>query len=69
MPQVQTVTGPVETAELGPTLMHEHMFVLTADVQQNHPEEWGSEDERVADAVARLTALAATGVRTIVDPT
>ena len=69
MPQVQTVTGPVETAELGPTLMHEHVFVLTADVQQNYPEEWGSEDERVADAVARLTALAATGVRTIVDPT
>ena len=69
MPQVQTVTGPVETAELGPTLMHEHVFVLTADVQQNYPEEWGYEDERVADAVARLTALAATGVRTIVDPT
>jgi phosphotriesterase-related protein len=63
------VTGPVDTTELGPTLMHEHVFVLTPDVQQNHPEEWGSEDDRVADAVAKLTALAATGVRTIVDPT
>src|SRR3712207_7419052 len=49
--------------------MHEHVFVLTADVQQNYPEEWGSEDERVADAVRKLTELAATGVRTIVDPT
>jgi phosphotriesterase-related protein len=49
--------------------MHEHVFVLTPDVQQNYPEEWGSEDARVADAVAKLTALAATGVRTIVDPT
>ena len=69
MPHVQTVRGPVDTAELGQTLMHEHVFVLTPDVQQNYPEEWGSEDARVADAVAKLTALAATGVRTIVDPT
>jgi phosphotriesterase-related protein len=69
VPQVQTVTGPVDTAELGQVLMHEHVFVLTPDVQQNYPDEWGSEDERVADAVAKLTALAATGVSTIVDPT
>jgi len=69
VPQVQTVTGPVDTAALGQVLMHEHVFVLTPDVQQNYPEEWGSEDVRVADAVAKLTALAATGVRTIVDPT
>jgi phosphotriesterase-related protein len=69
VPQVQTVRGPVDTGELGRTLMHEHVFVLTPDVQQNHPEEWGSEDQRIADAVTKLTALAATGVRTIVDPT
>ena len=75
MPQVQTghtvetVTGPVDTTELGQTLMHEHVFVLNADVQQNYPEEWGSEDDRVADAMQKLTKLAATGVRTIVDPT
>jgi phosphotriesterase-related protein len=69
VPQVQTVTGPVDTAALGQVLMHEHVFVLTPDVQQNYPEEWGSEDARVSDAVAKLTALAATGVRTIVDPT
>jgi len=67
--QVQTVRGPVEVAELGPTLMHEHIFVLSADVQQNYPSEWGSEDDRVADAVRRLTELSALGVRTIVDPT
>ena len=69
MPSVQTVRGPVDTADLGQTLMHEHVFVLTADVQQNHPEEWGSEDARVADAVEKLTRLAGLGVRTIVDPT
>ena len=69
MPQVQTVRGPLETAEPGPVLMHEHVFVLDPDIQQNYPQEWGSEEARVADAVAKLTKLAGTGVRTIVDPT
>jgi phosphotriesterase-related protein len=69
MPQVQTVLGPVDASALGRVLMHEHIFVLTADVQQNYPEEWGSEDDRVADAVRRLAALAAAGISTIVDVT
>jgi phosphotriesterase-related protein len=69
MSQVPTVRGPVDSAELGPTYMHEHIFTLTADVQQNYPGEWGSEESRVADAVGQLRALAAQGIRTIVDPT
>ncbi len=69
MSQVNTVRGPIDSAELGRTYMHEHVFVLTPDVQQNYPDEWGSEDERVADAVTKLRALAEQGVRTIVDPT
>jgi phosphotriesterase-related protein len=69
MSEVPTVGGPVEAADLGPTYMHEHIFVLTADVQQNYPGEWGGEETRIADAAAKLNALAAQGVRTIVDPT
>ena len=69
MTQVETARGPVDTADLGQTLMHEHVFVLTADVQQNYPAEWGSEDDRVADAVGRLRSLHGLGIRTIVDPT
>lgn len=69
MPQVETARGPVDTAELGQTLMHEHIFILTPDVQQNYPAEWGSEQDRIADAVRRLQSLSALGVRTIVDPT
>jgi phosphotriesterase-related protein len=69
MTTVQTARGPVDSSELGRTYMHEHVFVLTPDVQQNHPEHWGDEDQRVADAVDKLRALAAQGVRTIVDPT
>jgi phosphotriesterase-related protein len=69
MPTVETVRGPVGTADLGRTYMHEHIFVLSADVQQNYPDEWGDEAARLDDAVAKLTALAASGVGTIVDPT
>ena len=28
MSTVETVTGPVELDDVGPTLMHEHVFVL-----------------------------------------
>jgi len=69
MAMVETARGPVEAAELGPTLMHEHVFVLTADVQQNFPDEWGDEDARVADAVRRLGELSQYGIATIVDVT
>ena len=69
MRQVQTVLGPVDAAALGRTLMHEHVFVLTADVQRNYPEEWGDEDTRVADAIARLRELPEHGIGTIVDVT
>ena len=69
MSEIPTVRGPVDSADLGPTYMHEHIFVRTADVQRNYPGEWGSDDDRVADAAAKLQALAAQGVATIVDPT
>jgi phosphotriesterase-related protein len=69
MSQVPTARGPVDTAALGPTYMHEHIFTLSADVQQNYPGEWGSEEARITDAVRKLGALADQGVRTIVDPT
>ncbi|MCX5442995.1 phosphotriesterase-related protein [Streptomyces sp. NBC_00056] len=69
MAMVETVRGPVDSATLERTYMHEHIFVLTPDVQQNYPGEWGDEDARIADAVDKLGALSAQGVRTIVDPT
>jgi phosphotriesterase-related protein len=69
MASVETVNGPVDTADLGTTYMHEHVFVLTPEVQMNYPEEWGREEDRVADAVAKLKAAAAQGTNTFVDPT
>jgi phosphotriesterase-related protein len=48
--------------------MHEHVFVLTPDSQRQWSDEW-DEEAKVAEAVAKLRELVATGVRTIVDPT
>jgi phosphotriesterase-related protein len=68
MTTVETIRGQVDSAELGTTLMHEHVFVLNADIQVNQMEEW-NEEARVADAVKKLTELKEIGVDTIVDPT
>jgi phosphotriesterase-related protein len=69
MTLVNTVKGPIDTTKLGQTLMHEHVFVLSAEIGQNYPEDWGDEEKRVADAIARLRELNAAGVDTIVDLT
>src|SRR6476660_9490632 len=69
MRQVNTVKGALNTEQLGVTLMHEHVFVLSAEIMQNFPEPWGDEDTRVADAIARLNDLKSRGVDTIVDLT
>jgi phosphotriesterase-related protein len=70
MPTVETVGGPVDVAELGSTLMHEHVFVLSTEYVQNYGAGgWWDEEERVADAVAKLGELVARGIGTIVDPT
>jgi phosphotriesterase-related protein len=69
MAQVETIRGPVDTADLGPTLMHEHVFVLSTEILENYGHEWWDEEERVADAVDQLRALLERGIKTIVDPT
>ena len=73
MTPVATVRGPVELAELGPALMHEHVFVLDPEALQNYGHVWGAsywdEDTGVADAIAKLQRLRDGGIHTIVDPT
>jgi len=69
MALVNTVRGTIDAAQLGATLMHEHVFVLSTEVMQNFPEPWGDEEKRVAEAVARLNELKSRGVDSIVDLT
>ncbi|MCU1683612.1 MAG: phosphotriesterase [Amycolatopsis sp.] len=70
MAQVETVTGPLDTADLGRVLMHEHIFVLSPEFVANYPEHDGFvEEEQVPEAIRRLRELAEAGIDTIVDPT
>ena len=69
MAVVETVRGPVELSDLGQTLMHEHVFVLSTEHVQNYGSDWWDEEAMVARAIAKLNAVYAKGIRTIVDPT
>ncbi|MGV0836737.1 phosphotriesterase family protein [Mycolicibacterium thermoresistibile] len=66
---VNTAGGSIDTADLGVTLMHEHVFVMTTEITLNYPEGWGDEARREAEAVSRLNELKSRGVDTIVDLT
>jgi phosphotriesterase-related protein len=67
MASIDTVNGPVDTSALGRVLMHEHVFVLTPEIQDNFPA--FDEEAEVASAIARLNELKANGIDTIVDLT
>ena len=73
MSTVETVRGPVDVTELGTSLMHEHILVLQPEALQNYGHVWGAsywdEEAGVADAIDKLRAVRAAGIRTLVDPT
>ncbi|MEU6793163.1 phosphotriesterase-related protein [Nonomuraea wenchangensis] len=65
----ETLRGPV--ADLGATLMHEHVFGLSPEILWNWPdipEGWDPE-ARAREAAAKLDALKAEGIDTVVDLT
>lgn len=68
MNTIETLAGPIDSSRLGVTLMHEHVFVLSPEIQQNYPD-WWDDAKRIPDAVAKLTAASDLGIDTIVDPT
>jgi phosphotriesterase-related protein len=67
--RVNTAAGSIGATELGVTLMHEHVFIMTTEIMENYPEGWGDGAKREADAIVRLNELKARGVDTIVDLT
>jgi phosphotriesterase-related protein len=67
MAQVNTVRGPVEGSRLGRTLMHEHIFVLSPEIEKT-AEEWDEASEQ-ARAVTKLRELKDHGIDTLVDLT
>ncbi len=68
MAKVQTAKGETDVADLGPTLMHEHVFIRWEEMQVNYDMGWNEEDQ-VAAAIVRLSELWTRGIRSIVDLT
>lgn len=67
MPTVQTTAGPVEAAELGLTLAHEHLLTAHEGLRFQWPHLVDAAAERQA-ALDKTRAAQAHGVQTIVDP-
>jgi phosphotriesterase-related protein len=66
--KVQTVLGPVETADLGFTLMHEHVLVANWSMRHAFPD-WIDRDAHVEHATRELLSAKERGVRSMVDLT
>ena len=68
MNTVETALGPIATAELGQTLMHEHVVTRSPGVQENWPHLW-DRPGILAMAERKMADLYSRGIRTIVDLT
>jgi phosphotriesterase-related protein len=68
MPSVETVQGAVDAAELGLTLVHEHVRFRDEAVAEQWPSRYDEQLEYDAALVA-VSAARDRGVQTIVDPT
>ncbi len=65
---VETMSGPISTADLGFTLMHEHIFVVSEGLSRVFPS-IRDEQPSMNEAVSVLADAKANGVDTIVDLT
>jgi phosphotriesterase-related protein len=66
--QVETARGPVEVADLGFTLMHEHLFLKSPSTHDQWPH-LEDLDARADDVARGVREAGGRGVRTIVDCT
>lgn len=68
MATIQSATGPLDTANMGFTLMHEHVVVLWPPMYQQYPELFDRKAQ-MENAVTRLIRAREAGVTTMVDLT
>lgn len=67
MPTVDTVAGPIDTADLGFTLMHEHIIVESPGVRENF--RIFDRKAEIEKAAAKLKDVMTRGVKTLIDLT
>ncbi|MDP3939124.1 MAG: phosphotriesterase-related protein [Deltaproteobacteria bacterium] len=68
MAKVNSVLGPIDTNDLGFTLMHEHILVMNWDMRQAVPG-WFDRKEFIQHAVKEVQSAKERGVKTMVDLT
>jgi phosphotriesterase-related protein len=68
MATVETALGPIDTAQLGPTLMHEHIVTRSPGVMENWPHLF-DRPAILAMAEKKMADLYARGIRSMVDLT
>ncbi len=68
MTMINSVTGPIDTAGLGMTLMHEHIVTRSPGVFENWPDAW-DRAAVIRDAIRTLTEVKQRGIDTLVDLT
>jgi phosphotriesterase-related protein len=68
MPTVNSTAGPLEVAQLGFVLTHEHVLIASPDVRLVWPESFDRQAAR-SRVIQRLSAAKAAGVDTFVDVT
>ena len=68
MARIETLNGPVDTAQLGTVLMHEHVFNITAEIQIVHPGFNGWDpDVEIPKAQRTLRQVKEAGIDTLVE--
>lgn len=68
MPKVQTITGAIDTSELGFTLMHEHIMIANPAMRAAHAD-WVDAQKVIEIATEEARLVKARGVSTLVDLT
>ncbi len=68
MAMIETARGTITSSDLGRVLIHEHVFLMDMEYTFNYRPDFFS-DKTIDDAVARLDALKASGIDTIIDLT
>lgn len=67
--KIQSILGPVDTAELGQTLIHEHITCADWSMRMNFGQKFFDHDTVVAIARRALAPVQAMGLKTLVDGT
>jgi phosphotriesterase-related protein len=68
MANLETIGGAIDTSALGRVLIHEHVFLMDMEYTFNYRPDFFAEDT-ITKAAAKLNALKAAGIDTIIDLT